>query len=412
MKRNVLFVMMALMTVSSLTVNAATRSVGYKLWDSNYAILATTVPSELSEFGSIMHIQIKFDNVIHIDPDLEPDLRAEFDIRLPGNLEPEDNDRNVTFGVNEQDPTILDITIASNPDVTPAQTSGVISVCANDPDGRLTIIKDADNNPVILTPFTSIQPTGLALEKMSSTTGAAATPASVTYRMSSIPLVRGMNFLQAQSNRNINPNGYLAREYFTIHSYSFFTMTALTHFTNLTAAANTDTLQIVGYTLEMQEGDDEDNPFIKLTALEPTEGEELSWIVYHYPYRSPSDRKFELAQSIENSQAVQAVIDAAKAVLYNDEATAEDILAAIAALGGNVTGITSPKNSPNWIAVSSSGSIILKGVTPGNSITIYRIDGQITSSVAAKSETETIPVPSAGIYIVRVNDSAIKVLVR
>ena len=353
MKKNVLFVMMSVLIIVGLlmsncsntpdipeeieipvdsTVKAATRSVGYKLWDSNHDVLATTDPSELSEFGIIMHIQIKFDRVIHIDPDLEPDLRTEFDIRLKGNsnVEPEDDGRNVTFGVNEQDPTVLDITIASEPEITPAQINGVISVQANDPDGRLTIIKDADNNPVILHPFTSVQPTGLALEKVSSTTGAATVPASVTYRMSSIPLVRGMNFLQARSNRSANPDGYLAREYFTIHSHTFYNMTARTHFTNLTVAANIDTLQKVGYTLELVEvPGNTDNPCIKLTALAPMEGEELSWVVYHYPYRSPADRKFELAQLVETARAAQSIVDAAREALYNDDATAEEVLAAI-----------------------------------------------------------------------------------
>lgn len=357
MKKNVLYVMMSVLMIVSLlmsncsnvpdipeeieipgdsTVNATTtRSVGYKLWDSNNDVLATTDPSELSAFGIIMHIQIKFDRVIHIDPDLEPDLRTEFDIRLKGNsnVEPEDDGRNVTFDVNEQDPTILDITIASEPEMTPAQVNGAISVRAYDPDGWLTIIRDEDNNPVILHPFTSVQPTGLALEKVSSTTGSAATPASAVYRMSSIPLVRGMNFLQAQSNKSANPNGYLASEYFTVHSHSFYTMTALTHFTNLTTgntgAANVAALQQAGYTLEMQEGENENNPFIKLTANTPVEGEELSWVVYHYPYRSPADRKFELAQLVETAQAAQSIVDAAREVLYNDDATEEEVLAAI-----------------------------------------------------------------------------------
>lgn len=355
MKKNVLYAMMSVLMIVGLlmsncsntpdipeeievpvdSVKAATRSVGYKLWDSNNDVPATTDPSELSAFGIIMHIQIKFDRVIHIDPDLEPDLRTEFDIRLKGNsnVEPEDDGRNVTFGINEQDPTVLDITIASEPEMTPAQVNGAISVRANDPDGRLTIIKDADNNPVILHPFSSIQPTGLALEKVSSTTGAAATPASVTCRMSSIPLVRGMNFLQARSNRSANPDGYLASEYFTIHSHNFFNMTARDHFTTLLTGISAQAaaaLQQVGYTLELIEVPyNTDNPHLKLTALAPVEGEELSWVVYHYPYRSPADRKFELAQLVETAQAAQNIVDAAREVLYNDDATAEEVLTAI-----------------------------------------------------------------------------------
>lgn len=389
----------------------ATRSVGYKLWDSNNGIVATTVPSEIREDGQVMHVQIKFDKAIHMDaPDGE--VRSQFDIKLPGFLAPEDAGRDVLFGINRQDPTILDITMPSV--AVTAQTNCMITVQATHAAGWITAIKDADGNAVNLLPIESIQPTGLALEKVSSTTGTVSVPASVTCRMSSIPLVRGMNFLQARSNRSDHPNGYLAREYFTIHSHSFFTMTPFTHFTTLTGEANRDTLQKAGYTLELVEiPGNENNPEIKLTAGTPVADEELSWIVYHYPYRAPSDRKFELARLIETEQVDHSVITAAREVLYDIRATAEEVAGAIEWFGsGAGSSISLPESKPDWHIGTGYRSVIVRGVTPGSLITVYRINGQIVSSVSAKSDEETIYVSTQGIYIVRIKDWATKVFVK
>ncbi|MDR1866082.1 MAG: DUF6383 domain-containing protein [Bacteroidales bacterium] len=402
--------MSMLATVNSFSVNA-TQSVGYKLWDSNSGIVATTVPSELSLDAQVMHVQIKFDGAISINATHE-ELLSQFTILITSYATPEDAGRNVVFGVNGQDPTILDITLASFQQT--AQTNCTIAIKATDESGLIPGIKDSEGNAVRLVPISSIQPTGLALEKVSSVTGAASTQASVTYRMSSIPLVRGMNFLQAQSNKSDNANGFLAREYFTIHSHSFNTMTALTHFTTLTAAANIDLLQTVGYTLELMDvPGDENNPNIKLTANTPSDGEELSWIVYHYPYRAAADRKFELAQLIETVHVEQHIITAATAVLYNDQATAAEVAAAIQSLYSNAdANRTPPQSEPAWNVITGNRSILVQDVTPGSIITVYRINGQIVSSIPAKSDRETIYIPASGIYIVRVNDSAVKVFVK
>jgi hypothetical protein len=265
-----------------------------------------------------------------------------------------------------------------------------------------------------LIPITSVQPTGLALEKVSSGTGTASTPANVIYRMSSIPLVRGMNFLQAQSNKSANPNDYLAQEMFTIHSHSFYTMTALTHFTNLTSDANINALQQAGYALELVEvPGNTNNPNIKLSAAAPVEGEELSWIVYHYPYRAPADRKFELAQILDTAQVAQAILDAARGVLYDDEATAEEVLAAITTLTpSGSTAIPFVENKPAGRVAAGSSAVVVQDAPAGSIITVYQVNGRIVSSLVAKSATETIPVPAGGIYIVRVNNWAAKVLVR
>jgi hypothetical protein len=412
MKKIILSVIMSvLMTVSAFSVNA-TRSVGYKLWDSNNGIVATTVPSELAQDAQVMHAQIKFDDIIHLD-DTQESLKNQFTILITSYATPEDAGRSVVFGVNPIDPTILDVTLAST-GVT-AQTNGAITIKAADEEtGLIQGIKDSENNPVRLIPITSVQPTGLALEEVTSTTGTTSTPASVVYRMSSIPLVRGMNFLQAQSNKSTNQNGYLAREYFTIHSHSFFTMTALTHFTTLTAAANKDTLQQAGYTLELMEvQEDENNPDIRLTATTPVEGEKLAWIVYHYPYRAPADRKFELAQILDTAHVEATILEIAREVLYNDDATAEEVLAAIVSLtSSGSTGIHLAESKPAWRVVAANRAVVVQDAPAGSVITVYQINGRIVSSLSAKSNTETIPLPSQGIYIVRVNNLAEKALVK
>ncbi|OAV72029.1 hypothetical protein Barb4_00225 [Bacteroidales bacterium Barb4] len=394
-----LVVLSVLATVSSFTAKA-TQSVGYKLWDSNNGLTATIVPSDLGDV-QINHIQIKFDSSISIHADAET-LASQFVINMASN-------HAVEFGVNALDASILDITLTGDGT---AQASSVLTITAADADSLIQGIKDLEGHAVKLIPISSIQPTGLALETVSSTIGTTTTPASVTCRMSSVPLVRSMNFLQAQSSVSTNPDGYLAREYFTIHSHSYNTMTALTHFTTLTAAANADTLQKVGYTLELTDGDNSDNPYIKLTALTPVKSEKLSWVVYHYPYRSAADRKFELAEAIEGSQAGQPALDAAKAVLYNTEVTAEEIAAAIIALNTGTNGINLPETVPAWVAFSGNKSVILQNVTPGSIVTVYQINGHIAATVLAKSDTETIAVPATGIYIVRVNDKAKKIQVK
>ncbi|MDR2139798.1 MAG: DUF6383 domain-containing protein [Tannerella sp.] len=389
----------------------ATRSVGYKLWDSNNGLVATTVPSEIREDGQVMHVQIKFDGVIHTEAS-EEELRSQFDIRLPGLLAPEDAGREVVFGINRLDPTVLDITMPSV-SVT-AQTNGAITLRAVSAAGWITALRDAEGRAVNLLPIQSVQPTGLALERVNGVTGSVSVPASVIYRMSSIPLVRGMNFLQARSNRSNHPGGWLAKEYFTIHSHSFFTMTPAVHFTTLTGAANVDTLQKAGYRLEAVETpDDENSPCIRLTALRPAAGEELSWVVYHYPYRAPEDRKFELALLLDTAQADPSVLSAAREVLYDIHATAEEVSAAIAGFDpGGDTYAGLPEGRPEWRVGSESRAVTVWNVTPGSLITVYRINGSIAASLVAASDRETIPVATQGIYIVRVDDSAVKIFVK
>jgi len=389
-----------MLTVSIIAANA-TQSVGYKLWDSNNGYTATLDPALLTppEEGAAMvqHVQIKFDDVISIVASNET-LAEQILFSLSG--------RELEFSVNANDATILDITMTSgNP-----QASSVMQIqSASEADSLIAGIHDSKGNPVKLIPINTIQPTGLALEKLAFTVGTASEPASVTYRLSSIPLVRSMNFLQVQSSASENANGFLAQEYFTIHSHSYYTMTAATHLNTLATAA-TDTLQKTGYTFEVIEGDDADNPRFKTTALTPTEGEELSWRVYAYPHRSAADHKFELAQAIETSEAEQSVIDAATAVLYNPDATAAEVLAAIASLGAS-SDINQLVAAPSWKVVSATNAIILKDVTIGSAVTVYSLTGHIVKTFQAKSVCETIPA-SSGIYIVRVGDSSVKTLVK
>jgi hypothetical protein len=54
----------------------------------------------------------------------------------------------------------------------------------------------------------------------------------------------------------------------------------------------------------------------------------------------------------------------------------------------------------------------LQNVKKGSIITVYQISGRIAATVSAKSNTETIALPNSGIYIVRVNNKATKILVK
>jgi hypothetical protein len=400
------FLLLVLATVSSF-IAKATQSVGYKLWDSNSGRNLTgsfTATLDTLDLGSVQvsHIQIKFDGAIFIPNDAAA-LAEQMVIDLPAI-----NNRTKEFGVNALDATILDITLTGDGT---AQQNCVLTIRAADPSGLIPGIVDGAGNAVTLVPISSIQPTGLALEELNSTTGTATTPADVVYRLSSIPLVRSMNFLQARSTVSQNPNGYLGQESFTIHSHMYDTMLARVHISRLVATATT-TLQSAGYTFQKIDGDNADNPHIKLTATTPIEGEKLSWVVYHYPYRAAADRKFELAEALTGATADPLVIEAANAVLYNTEATAADVAAAIASLNAVANDISPLETAPLRMAFGGNRSVILQNLTPGSIITLYQTNGRIAATVVAKSDAETIAVPAAGIYIVRVNDLATKLLIK
>jgi hypothetical protein len=99
--------------------------------------------------------------------------------------------------------------------------------------------------------------------------------------------------------------------------------------------------------------------------------------------------------------------------LYNDDATAGEVLAAIRSFRSDANGNAAlPESRPAWRVATGMRAVVVHDAPAGSLITVYQITGRIVSSFPAKSATETIPVPSEGVYIVRTGDAAVKVLVR
>lgn len=391
----------------------ATRSIGYNLWDSNGEVTSTLDTLDLKPAAQIIHIQIKFDKPIQIVD--AANLRSQFVITLSGSSSPETSSRTVYIAVNSSNASILDIAIPSLEGVSTAQTNNKISIQATNLAGWIPALTDTDGNAVNLIPITTIQPTGLAFKKVNSTLGTETTPATATYKISSIPLVRAMNFIQARTNKSPNANGYIASEYFTVHSHTFYSMTAQTYLTSLISSANITTFSNAGYTLEkVAVESDAANPLLKLSAKTAADGEEISCIVYHYPNRSAADRKYELSQIIDTiTTASTSLIDAANLVLYDLNATTSDVAAAITSLQTTTSGVIPAGSYSNVSAVTGGKhSIVVKGVKQSGLITVYGINGQVVVSRQINSDIESIYIEKSGLYIVKVNGAASKVFVK
>lgn len=402
----------------SFNIVEASQSLGYYLWDSNGDITSTLDTLYLEEGSQIAHIQIKFDSQIQIVD--QENLRSQFAITYAGSI-PENANRTVSFAVDPVHPSILEITIPSKDKAATAQASSTLSIKASNPAGWIPAITDADGNAVNLIAIQSIQPTGMTLEEVSSTVGTSSVPASITYRLSAIPLVRSMNFLQARSNIKvsevdpINLEGYIGKSYYTVHSHSFFSMLAKNYVTSLLSTANITTFDGAGYTLEsVAIEEDEANPQVKLTAKTATEGEVLSWVVYHYPYRNAADRKFELSQIIDTiSTANTSLIDAANIVLYDIKATEKGVANAIASLKATASNIDESMYDAKLLdVVSVNNTIVVKGAKEGCNISIYTISGLLIATKSASTDIETFVINNPGMYIVKSGEYTSKVIVK
>lgn len=396
--------------VKNFKIMDATRSLGYNLWDSNGSVTATLDTLDLSQTSQIIHAQIKFDNAIQIvDP---TNLRSQFTILVCGSYPESSSTRTVAFAVNSTNSAILDITIAPTEGLSTAQTNNAISFKATNVAGWIPAITDKSGNPVNLISFSTVQPTGLAFTKVASTTGTNTQPASVTYKFASIPLVRAMNFYQARSNKCSNTDGYIGAQYFTVHSHAFYSFTSNYYITTLVSTANVATFNNAGYTFEKIASNDATNPYFKLTANTATEGEELSWVVYHYPYRSAADQKFELSQIMDTiTTATTSQLEAAQTVLYDINATAQDVTSTINTLNASSSsGIAS--NTSSSLKVSASGNTIyIKGATLGDKINIINLTGQTIQTKNVYSDVESVYVKASGLYIVKVGKNTQKILI-
>ncbi|MDR1778186.1 MAG: hypothetical protein LBR14_00260 [Clostridiales Family XIII bacterium] len=311
---------------------------GYRVWDSSFdanngfaEITQTLDPTSLiGDNGtgggvSTQNLALTFSGPVEItDADA---LLASLNITY------KTANKDTTVSVDPDDPNTIIIQMRDKAGTTTAQAGSALKVTPVNfsrlIDGLVESGVENPQNAYLTYDIATTQPTGLALEKTAETVGTADTPASVTYKISGIPLIRSMNFLRfTHDDVAVGSAGY-----FTIHSHTFYTMYAATHVNSLVTAANIATFDAAGYVLT----NNGDGSFT-VTAKEAMEGETLAWEVWAYPYRSPADNKILIADLLETTDASDEVKAAAIAVIQNPDATAEEVAAAIDALKGSDSG--------------------------------------------------------------------------
>ncbi len=380
--------------------------VGYKVWNTNGNITETMNPSNLDNYKQNMRIQLKFDGPISITS--QEDVLKQLNIAIDGH---DEKLRDITVAVNKKDNTILDITLNQKkvntgtpehptyPSV--KQTASKLAITLAD-SNAFTAITNTKGDPVKWNmTVNTIIPTGLQIKEVTSVTGTADKPASVTYKLTSVPLVRSMNFLQPMSNGNaiVTDKGsekQINANYLTIHSHYFFDpakASAAIYIKELVNAAKIDTEQDPSqenslYSKYLLTGEPEKNQFT-LTAKDNTPKEKLSWQVYAYPNITAADLKYDLSVAIDNSKADSKKIAAAKAVLYNQAATVTDIQKAVKSVentgggstGGGSTGGGSGSGSSTVTVPTYTVTFDSQG---GSSVTSQKIEKNKTVSQPAK----------------------------
>ncbi|MDR0513722.1 MAG: hypothetical protein LBG81_00980, partial [Coriobacteriaceae bacterium] len=305
--------------------------VGYRAWDSSFdanngfaEIGSTLDPSSLVGLNgsgsgvSTQNLALTFNRPVAIT-----DASA---LLAQINISWKTASKDTTVALDPQDPSTIVFKMRDKAATTTAQAGSGLTASPVDASRTLDALVAADDpTAVAYLPYNiqSTQPTGLAIEQVSSTTGTESVPASVTYRISSLPLVRSMNFLRFEAD-GMAPGQ--ASGYFTIHSHTFYTMDAITHVGSLEANAG-PALAGAGYDL-VNNGDGS----FTVVAQQARPGEVLSWQVWAYPNRNANDKKIDLWEALQSTQAPQDVKNLAYAVLLDGTASAAEVALAIESL--------------------------------------------------------------------------------
>jgi hypothetical protein len=69
-------------------------------------------------------------------------------------------------------------------------------------------------------------------------------------------------------------------------------------------------------------------------------------------------------------------------------------------------------NNDDLRVFSDEGAIMISGVTANSNISVFTIDGRLVTSKIADSNTYRVEVPTAGLYLVKINGICKKVLVK
>ena len=359
------------------------QSVGYRLWVSNGTTQSTLDPSQLTETGQTIHLQVKFNQPIVLNDAAA--CRQQLNLQIAGRT-PESLYRVVSVAKNSSDNTMLDITMQADPntqgvdsDSMVAQYNSALTVAAVAADGRLAAVTNQAGEAAYLHPIETVLPTGMAIELVKSTTGTSSTPASATYRFTSIPLVRSMNFMVALSD------GQPITDRFTVHSHVFTDNDAEDYIDSADKSIGivdvaAETLAQLGYTLVKEVAAD-GTPMFTLTAQKAVAGQELSWQVYSYPWVTAADRKIELAEALQGSTVSQANITAAEAVLYDQNATLEQVEAAILLAKGQTVEISANLTRGEFIEMLGALDGVTASVLPFEPFMDVKADASYASAV-------------------------------
>ena len=311
-------------SVSFQVVDAPLQLVGYRLWDSSLnratgvEFTETMDPTVLTGDGQSQNILLKFNKPIAITS--KEDVLSALDILISGDVTASTVRGVESVAVDAQDPTLLRIVVRAKVGQTPAQAGSSVTIKAKNASGFVSAITGRDNGgEQAFFPYaiTTIQPTGLRIAQVASTTGTSTVPASVTYKITSLPLVRSMNFLQFTSNGAPVGN-------YIVHSHMFMNLRDSDYLGLLSTAATTG-LNTAGYTFELV-GDT-----FKVTAKTASAGEVLGWRVNAYPYRNINDNKIVIAEGL-SKLTNSADRTKAEAVLYDVNATAAEVAEILALL--------------------------------------------------------------------------------
>jgi uncharacterized repeat protein (TIGR02543 family) len=383
-------------------VSPALYLTGYKAWDAfiqpdDTEITSTPDPNDLlgdndaGGGGETQYLALRFNKAIKID-DAEA-LADALSISFAS------ANKNVTYSIDSGDAKTLIVQMRDKPGVTTAQAGSGLTVTAKDLSRVIPglVSDDVNEDAAYLTyNISTTQPTGISFQKIAKTTGNASTPDSVTYKMTGIPLVRSMNFRRFTDGDTVISD-------LTIHSHTFYTMSAATHLATIGGAANVASFDEKGYYLIVNTA----AGTVTITEKEPNAtANNIELSLNTYPAKSAADRKYDLAKLLDTKSGLTSgETTALNNLLKNPQATATEIAAKIVALGGSVDDPSQTISSVKVTFHPNSGSVVEAtryvaalspiGALPVPTRTGYAFDGWYTAQTGGEKITAATIVTSA-----------------
>ena len=346
--------------------------VGYRLWDANWdyvqgkEITGTLNPtvmidpnnSSFSGAGNfVWYAALTFDRPVAITS--AEDVLAQ--LNLNGVLV--SANKITTVYIDPLDPCTVIIRAQDKPTTTSAQAFSRTTISPKAASRFVDAIYAADDpgaHAYMTFDINSISSTGLKFEKVAETIGTESTPASVTYKLSSISLIRCANQMKFMVN------GVQVGSNFAVHSHSPWTIGPENYITTLTGTGNQTTFDNLGYAIAATTTESGE-PAFTITAKTAVAGEVLGWQMDQFPTCSIDDRRIEIVDALKTSVATNEEKAAAVELLRQPVISAEDIDATLLVLtytGGGGVQVPPPSityqthvQNVGWQAVVSEGQM-------------------------------------------------------